>query len=349
MVWAQSIIDYHSSHSSDVHIQVSSYDRMVRENLGGENGLMKRVWYGVSDYWGAIKNTRNQLKNHYFDVLHLCTSASISLFKDILVLKIAKSRGVRTVVHFHFGRIPELAGRNNWEWKLIQYVMKIANAVVTMDMKSYCALENHGYNIHYLPNPLSLSIMEQISSYKATTAKEDRKLCFAGHVIRTKGVFELVEACKGIEGIKLHIIGKVTPEMRRDMEQMAGDSDWLIFEGEVDHQVVIREMLSSSVFVLPSYTEGFPNVILESMACGCAIVTTPVGAIPEMLDIASSAPCGLCCEPKDVEGLRRNIQFFLDHPVEARQYADRAVKRVNEMYAIPKVWEQLVKIWKGVC
>ena len=127
------------------------------------------------------------------------------------------------------------------------------------------------------------------------------------------------------------------------------DGDWLVFEGEVDHQVVIQEMLSSGIFILPSYTEGFPNVILESMACGCAIVATSVGAIPEMLDITSSAPCGLCCDPKDVEGLRRNIKFFLDHPTEAHQYAGRAEKRVNEMYAVPKVWEQLVEIWKDVC
>ena len=350
VVWAQSILDYYSSHPSDVHIQVTSFDRKTRTNAKGEDRLLKRAWFGVLDYSGAIRNARKQLESHHYDVLHLCTSASISLAKDILILKMARRKGVKTAVHFHFGRIPELEQQNNWEWKMIQRVARMADAVITMDLKSYRALEKHGFkNIHYLPNPLSLGIMEQILSLKATAVREDRKLCFAGHVIRTKGVFELVEACKGIEGIKLYVIGKVTPEVRGKLEEIADGSDWLVFEGEVDHQVVIQEMLSSGIFILPSYTEGFPNVILESMACGCAIVTTPVGAIPEMLDNASSSPCGLCCEPKDVEGLRSNIQFFLDHPEEARQYADRAVKRVNELYAIPTVWEQLVSIWKGVC
>ncbi len=349
VVWAQNIIDYYSSYPSDVHIQVTSFDRKVRTNAKVEDGLLKRAWFGVLDYSAAIRNARKQLESHHYDVLHLCTSASISLAKDILILKMARRKGVKTAVHFHFGRIPELEQQNNWEWKMIQRVARMADAVITMDLKSYRALEKHGFkNIHYLPNPLSLGIMEQISSLKASAVREDRKLCFAGHVVRTKGVFELVEACKGIEGIKLYVIGKVTPEVRGKMEEIA-DGDWLVFEGEVDHQVVIQEMLSSGIFILPSYTEGFPNVILESMACGCAIVTTPVGAIPEMLDNASSSPCGLCCEPKDVEGLRSNIQFFLDHPEEARQYADRAVKRVNELYAIPTVWEQLVSIWKGVC
>ena len=102
------------------------------------------------------------------------------------------------------------------------------------------------------------------------------------------------------------------------------------------------------VFVLPTYTEGFPNVILESMACGCAIATTPVDAIPEMLDMASAEPCGLCCEPKDVESLCRNIQYFLDHTDKARAYGHRAAQRVKDMYAMAKVWEQVVGIWRNV-
>lgn len=350
VVWAQSIIDYYYSHPSNMHIQVSSFDRKARTNAKGEEGLLKRAWFGITDYSSAIRSTRKKLNSHHFDVLHLCTSASISLAKDILILKMARKKGVRTVVHFHFGRIPELEHHNNWEWKLIQRVARMADAVIAMDSKSYGALEKHNFqNIHYLPNPLSLSTIEQILSNKAATIRDDRKLCFVGHVIRTKGVYELVNACKGIKGIKLHIIGKVTPEVRDKMEEIANYGNWLIFEGEVDHKVAIKEILSSGIFILPSYTEGFPNVIMESMACGCAIVATSVGAIPEMLDIASSTPCGLCCGPRDVEGLRRNIEFFLDNPIEAHQYAERAVKRVNEMYAIPKVWEQLVKIWNAVC
>ena len=345
-IWAQNIVDYYNTLSSDVRLQVIPYDRKVRNNA--DSGIVKRALIGIADYKEAIRKTKRQLKEDKYDVLHLCTSASISLAKDIIVLKKAKHKGVRTVIHFHFGRIPELAQQNNWEWRLLQRVVKLADAAVTMDMKSFNTLQEKGFkNVHYLPNPLSRSIMQQIAYEAATIVRDERKVCFVGHVIQTKGVFELVEACKEIKDIKVYIVGKATPEVRSHMEQLADYADWLVFEGEVDHRQVIRELLTTSVFVLPTYTEGFPNVILESMACGCAIATTPVGAIPEMLDLASGEPCGLCCEPKDVEGLRRNIQFFIDHAAEARQYAKRAVKRVNEMYAMEKVWEDLVKIWKG--
>ena len=104
VIWAQNILDYYSSHPSDVHIQVSSFDRKARTNARGEEGLLKRIWFGVVDYNSAIRNARKQLKSHHFDVLHLCTSASISLAKDILILKMAKRNGVRTAVHFHLDR-----------------------------------------------------------------------------------------------------------------------------------------------------------------------------------------------------------------------------------------------------
>ncbi len=350
VIWAQNIVEYYNTLATDLYLQVAPFDRRVRDYDMDEGDILKRACFGLADYHGAIKNARRILKCGRFDVLHLCTSASISLLKDILILTMARRKGVKTVVHFHFGRIPALVKKGNWEWTLLKRVMRLADAVVTMDLKSNNALLEQGFkNVYYLPNPLSQNVLRTIKSEASKIVRKDRRLCFVGHVIPTKGVFELVEACKDIKDIELHVVGKSTEDVRRQMEQMSRHGEWLVLEGEVNHQQVIREMLSSGMFVLPTYTEGFPNVILESMACGCAIVTTPVGAIPEMLDIASSTPCGTCCEPKDVDGLRRNIQFFLDYPEESRKYADRAVKRVNEMYAIPKVWEQLVKIWKGVC
>lgn len=345
-IWAQNIVDYYETLTTDVQLEIVPYDRTT--DAKAYKSLLKRAWLGFVDYRKPVKETRRKLSHGQCDVLHLCTSASISLLKDILVLRIAKQKGVKTVVHFHFGRIPELAQQRNWEWKLLRKVVKLADKAVTMDMKSFNTLKNCGFsNVQYLPNPLSLSIMVQVKQESASANRMKRKLCFVGHVIPTKGVLELVEACKEMKNIKLYVLGMVTPEMREKMQQIAENGDWLVFEGEVDHRAVIRELLSTDIFVLPTYTEGFPNVILESMACGCAIATTPVGAIPEMLSIDSEEPCGLCCEPKDVEGLRRNIQYFLDHPAEAREFGERAAKRVNEMYAMPKVWEQLVEIWKG--
>lgn len=345
VVWAQNIVEYYNTLSTDIQLQLVPYDRTVGNNE--EKVMLSRAWSGFIEYYKPIKETRNILGKEDVDIVHLCTSASISLVKDLVVLRMAKHKEVKSVIHFHFGRIPELAQRKNWEWRLVCKVVSLADSVITMDIKSFKVLIEHGFkNVHYLPNPLSLGIIRQIKDNSDNTTREKGKLSFVGHVIPTKGVYELVKACKGLLGIRLHIFGKATPEVQEQMKVISGNSDWLVFEGEVEHRRVIQELLTSSIFVLPTYTEGFPNVILESMACGCAIVTTPVGAIPEMLAIDSSEPCGLCTDPKDIAALRNSIKSFLDNPKLAQEYGSRAIKRVNDLFSVDKVWGQLVGIWQ---
>ena len=112
------------------------------------------------------------------------------------------------------------------------------------------------------------------------------------------------------------------------------------------HDEVIKEMLAAGVFCLPSYTEGFPNVILESMACGCSIIATPVGAIPEMLQFDSNEMCGLKVSVGDVDSIVKQISELLFNNDLRYNCRRNAVKRVNELYAIPVVWNQLQKIWR---
>ena len=108
---------------------------------------------------------------------------------------------------------------------------------------------------------------------------------------------------------------------------------------------VTKNMLTCSVFVLPTYTEGFPNVIIESMACACPIVTTDVGAIPEMLDIENERVYGILVKPKQVLELRDSILWVLNNEKLAIDMGKRAQERVNELYSMPKVWRQMTNIW----
>jgi glycosyltransferase involved in cell wall biosynthesis len=109
-------------------------------------------------------------------------------------------------------------------------------------------------------------------------------------------------------------------------------------------------MLSANVFCLPSYTEGFPNVILESMACACPIVATSVGAIPDMLNIdeTDENKCGICITPRNVDELKHAMSFLLNNTCIAKKYGENARKRVLENYGMPIVWERMENIWDSV-
>lgn len=347
-MWAQNLLAYRTEIQSDVELFPVSFDR--RNYISGNTSTAKRLFCGVKELSSAIRNAKKKMKEIKYDVVHICTSASFSLIKDIILLRYARKRGVKSALHLHFGRVPQLIEQKNWEWRLMKKAISLATVVVTMDMKSYGVLNELCYNnIEYCPNPLSMDIINQIEKEKANITRIPNKLLFIGHVVPTKGVYELVEACKSFDGVELDIIGKVEESVKKDLLNKAikdNSTSWIHFLGEIPHSRVIRHLLSSSMFVFPSYTEGFPNVILEAMACGTPIVASSVGAIPEMLDVNNTDKYGICVEPKDVPALVDGVNKMLSDKEYALQCGINARSRVNELYAIPVVWNRLVEIWR---
>ncbi|MBR0117192.1 MAG: glycosyltransferase family 4 protein [Prevotella sp.] len=341
--WADNILGYYQS-LEDPGVRMDVLP-MGRKASPDEKSVFRRAWSGVADYSKIICHERRMLKARRYDVLHLCTSASISLLKDIVMLRIAKRHHVHTVVHFHFGRIPELKEKGNWEWKMLRSVVKMADVAVPIDQVSYEALAScFGEKMSYLPNPVALAVSEFAHSC-GSSRRDERMVLYAGHCIPTKGVCELVSACKEIKGIRLVLAGHVEEPMRQRLEGIANGEPWLEILGEVPHGEILRLMSQCGVFVLPSYTEGFPNVILESMACGCAIVATTVGAIPEMIGEENGLQCGLLIPPRSEKPLQEALQRMLQEDALREHCRANARRRVNERYNMEAVWRKMLQIW----
>ena len=342
---------YEHLHNPEVDIELFKMERTAL--ITPTTGAMKRIILGVKDYVSLLHRFGKRLSSKDdFDIVHVATSGSLGFVKDILMLRKAKGNGLKTVLHFHFGRVPEIIESRNWEWHLLKRAVQLSDKVIVIDMKSYNALKSIGCdNVCYLPNPIAPSVCDFVKT-NPEIKREQRTILFAGHVYPTKGVFELVDACRKIPSVKVKLIGAVSDDMRRQLnagrEKTAADNKLQIV-GQVPFEDVLKEMMSCSVFALPTYTEGFPNVILEGMACGCPIVTTPVGAIPEMLDINNvGGECGVVVPVKNVEKLKEAIERLLDNSEYAEMLGARAKERVVAEYSIDSVWHKTIDIWRNV-
>ena len=85
----------------------------------------------------------------------------------------------------------------------------------------------------------------------------------------------------------------------------------IILTGWINHNDLPRYLNEFKLLILPSYTEGLPNVILEAMACGTPVITTNVGAIP---DIIQDEHTGFIMDDNSEETIRINITRALQHP-----------------------------------
>lgn len=343
--WTEHILGYYKgncSDSLDLHLLDMGRSQFVNINMP----TWKRFYKAFVDYCEIIKEFKKTLKSDKYDLLHLASSASISLIKDYLMVLIAKKYGVKTVVQYHFGRIPDLKEANNWEWKLLVKVIRMADRVVVIDKASFETLISCGFNnISLLPNPVAPVVCDIVEKNK-DIVREPRTILFTGHVVKTKGIYELLEACKNLKDIKLKIVGHITDDIRKSIIEQYGTPDWFDICGEMPYESVIKEMMRCDVFVLPTYTEGFPNVILESMASGCAIVSTPVGAIPQMLEGDENGKYGILVPPQDMEKLQTALERVLSDESLKSELRSNAIRRVNERYNIASVWNQMVKIWE---
>lgn len=111
-------------------------------------------------------------------------------------------------------------------------------------------------------------------------------IVFIGNMITTKGVFELLQALKllATPEIRLHMVGS-GPELKRlkVLAEQLGISGQITFHGALPHADVATVLHQCKLLVLPSYREGVPNVIMESLASGIPVVATRVGGIPEVV------------------------------------------------------------------
>jgi len=347
--WATNIVSYfHSQNNNDVELITFDFSRKRNGQMVGN--IIIRVVSFLFDYWRLTIRAAKFIRENDADIVHISTPSGLLLLKDLYLIRQAHKHRKKAYIHFHFGRIPDLFNHGGWELYLLKRVLHKADHIVVMDLFSYKTLKKHSYDyVTNVPNPLSAETLILANKYK--TEIVPGTILFAGHVIPTKGVEELISAAKNITGITVKILGAVSDSYKRYLAQFAGKGHekWLQIIGEASYEATIREMCQCDLFVLPSYTEGFPNVILESMATGCCIIASKVGAIPEMLGVDNlkvAEQAGVCIEPRNVMQLEEAIRTLLSDHNSAEQLRHNAVNRVLSEYEISIVWDRLLAIWK---
>lgn len=345
--WTQHILEYYKQ-QEDAHIAITLLDMGRSEFININMPAWKRVLNSFGDYQKILKKFHSEIHQNSYDILHLSSSASISLIKDYIMISLARRKNIKTIIHFHFGRIPELAIKNNWEWKLIKKIAILTNQIVVLDNASYNTLKHNGFNnVTIISNPIAPNILDTIEQNYYLKRKHGTIL-FTGHVIKTKGVFELIEACSQIRNIKLKLIGRITDDIKSKIDLQYKGQDWIEITGEMEFNKVIKEMMTCDIFALPTYSEGFPNVILEAMATGCPIITTPVGAIPQILERDEQGEYGIFVEPQNSDMLKGAIVRLLHNEMLKKHLSINVKRRVTERYNIKIIFKQLKSLWESL-
>ena len=110
--------------------------------------------------------------------------------------------------------------------------------------------------------------------------------------------------------------------------------------GWIPHDELPEYLNELRLVVLPSYTEGLPNLMLEAMACGTPVLATPVGAIP---DVIKDGKTGFIMENNSAECIAENVMRALNHPD-----LEKIVKNSRELIEREFTYEAAVERYRKI-
>mgnify|MGYP001590393029 CR=1 FL=1 len=156
---------------------------------------------------------------------------------------------------------------------------------------------------------------------------------------QTKGLSYFIKAAKILkekfekENIKFLIIGD--GEERKNIERLieeTGLKNEIILAGQIPE--ARKFMKAFDIFVLPSVKEGFPWVILEAMAAKVPVISTSVGAVPEIIENGKN---GILVEPKNPRQIAEAIRYLMENEHARQEFALRAHQTALFKFPIEKM------------
>ena len=180
--------------------------------------------------------------------------------------------------------------------------------------------------------------------YQLHIGEDERVIIFVGTLVPGKGVRYLIEAMGIIKEkqpeTRLLIIGdgKERDSLEASVKRLNLEG-WVTFAGRINNAKVPEYLAASDIFILPSLSEGFPNVIAEAMAAGLPVVTTNVRGLSE---IVTDGRNGFLVEPENPAQLAERILFVLSDDVLRKK-----MSASNMAWAEQHTWEKVVDMLDG--
>lgn len=284
-------------------------------------------------------------------LVQLYTSSYSSFEKNKLLIKICKLFGRKVVLDIHGGAFDQyLDSLSKKQKERTATVLRRVDAirVVANYWKEIILKITHtGSNIYVIPNGVKTSL------FKHDNIENSNKLdiLFVGSMGQRKGILDLLTICPEIfdkhEKSRLVIVGDFEVEKDRLLiEQKIANlnkpTQRVVFMGALSYDKLIEAYSSSFMFVLPSYNENFPMSILEAMSSGLPVISTSVGAIPEVIINMEN---GFVIKPGDLSSLKEKINILLSNKDLTENIRHNNFEKSKELYDVKKIHKAIFSLY----
>jgi glycosyltransferase involved in cell wall biosynthesis len=321
---------------------------------GTRRGLGAKLWRFCTALLKAIW----LLLGHQADVLHLHVGDGTSFYRHLTYVVVARVAKVPILFHWHLPGDANAASRfyeaggpiRRW---LVRWALRRASLIVVLAEAWRPALsrllpgEESGLvleRIAALPNPVDCRTVQPPQD---PSLRSGPRVLFLGDFSDRKGARDLLAAAPvvlaGHPQSCFILCGGAPPH---DVQVLAQPIQQAVrFPGYVGGREKLRYLQEAAVLVLPSYAEGMPVALLEGMAAGLPIVTTPVGAIPDLIGHERN---GLLIEPGDITALAAGISRLLADSRLREAMGRRNRQLAVDEYDVPVYVQRLLALYQNM-
>jgi glycosyltransferase involved in cell wall biosynthesis len=283
------------------------------------------------------------------DVLHIHSPCSLGYAATTY----GRHAGIPVVATYHthfpsYGRYYKISALEDAAWGYFRHLYSRCDAVFVPSRPLIEELAKNGIrNTIHLPHGVdtdSFNPRFRSDEWRRRHGFEGKTvLLFVGRLVWEKDLQTLIGAYGRIAASRPEAAFVIVGDgpIRRELEKAMPGA---LFLGQLSGDELSIAFASGDVFVFPSTTETFGNVVVEAMASGlptiCANAGGPAGIVRDGIT-------GFLAAPRDAEDLSRHIEHYLEHPGMARLMGGEA-RRLAEGYSWPIVMDQLCDHYRSI-
>jgi glycosyltransferase involved in cell wall biosynthesis len=166
---------------------------------------------------------------------------------------------------------------------------------------------------------------------------------FCGRLAREKSLITLHRAFLRLQKKRRDVTLLIVGDGIREVRQLFENKPQMIFAGAQDD--VVPYLQAMDIYVLPSLTETSSLSTMEAMACGCAVVSTPVGYVKDYIVEGYN---GMFFPQTEAYLLSRKLEKLVEEPELIRKLGDNARKTIVAEYSWEKTNEEICKAIESV-
>jgi len=207
---------------------------------------------------------------------------------------------------------------------------------------------SNGIDLNYFTITESIETEAELVMRNHNISKNDIVLTFVGRLAFYKGINELVAAFEKLQAqhtnLKLLLVGPfedLNPLEEVTLQKIKSNPDII----SVGHQNDIRKFLAiTSIFVFPSYREGFPQSLMQASGMGLPSVATNINGCNEILDDQET---GILIEPKNEDAIVDACLQLIENPQKRISMGEKARKRISESFEQQDLWNNIYDFYQS--